>query len=114
MANPASVGVGTDYAPAIILTATTESSVILDPSKVYQIWHLGVDGSGTGDTSNIMLSQTDTVDADDSAAADKLKLEDGVGFLVTIGPGWSVLYFESYTTDPTFQIVPLSSHFGRY
>lgn len=113
MANPSSVGVGADYKPAIILTATTESSVTLDINKQYQLWHLGVDGGGNATTDNIMLSQSAAVDADDSEAADKLKLEDAVGFPVTIGPGWSILYFEAYANDPTFQIVPLRSFFGQ-
>lgn len=119
MANPSSVGVD-DYAPAIFTVDGTPSSVTLDPSKRYRVWHMGVKANGDADTSNLILSQSATVEYDDGAAADKLKLEDVAGFPATIGPGWETLHFRLADDRPvrlqatTFQAVPCQSNFGRY
>lgn len=109
MANPSTVGVG-DYKPAILQAETTESSVTLNPNKLYEIWHMGTDEAGNAQTDLIYLSTSASVDADASNDEDKLKLEDGHPFPVRIS-GWGTLYFESAENDPTFQIVPVQ-HVG--
>ena len=113
MANPNSVGVGTAYGPAIVVTSTSPDNVVLDPNKVYQLFHNGVATGGGGDTGIIMCTVGGSTTADLDEGANKFLLLDGRDPLF-LGPGITTLGFDANTGSPTFSIIPLGTDFGTH
>lgn len=112
MSNPASVGVGTAYGPAICVTSTSPASVVLDANKTYQLFHNGVNNTGSADT-NIIMCAVGSATAAVSEGANKFLLLDGRDPLF-LGPGISTLIFDAKAGVPTFSIIPLGTDFGAH
>ena len=111
MANPASMS---DH-PAVILTSTTEFSLILDPDREYTLYHDGETDAGVASALPIYLSFSAAVDNDESEGDDKAKLMSAR--TLVIGPGVPVLYVQlkaAAATTPTFTIVPGPKYLGKY
>ncbi len=112
MANPDDVGVDS-YDPALIAATGTPDSVALDPNKVYQLFHNGVDTSGSGATGIIMCCTLSGATAALTSGPDKFLLLSGRDPLF-LGPGVNYLKFDANSGSPTFSIIPLGTDFGAH
>ena len=111
MANPSSVGLDTDYEPAIIATSTTAVAVTLDPNKQYMLVHNGINASGASTTDYIMGSIGSTTPAA-SAGSGKLILTTAT--YLYIGPGHSTLNLKASANAPTVSLIPIENDFGNH
>lgn len=109
MANPTALtGV-----PAVLEATTTAAQVTLDKAREYTIYHNGLDTSLAAVTTPIIFSFVATVVADGNEGADKAILIDG-GAPMVIGPGVSVLKFDTSSGSPTMTIIPSPKHADKW